>query len=459
MKQVQHDRVGKKPLILGVGSTGLSFIGFLKHLGYEAITIWDRNLSTAAREACVAIDPAVEMISQPLTDCVLKDYTSLCISPGMPRAPIAKLKGCPPIVSEFDLFADYCRTPVVAVTGSNGKSTVCDLLTLMGREDGKRIVLAGNIGVPILDSLLKVWQNKAYVDYYVVELSSFQLESIQSLAPYAATVLNVTPDHLDRYDSFADYKRVKYTIYDRAKYGVYNLDQRGDWPKPLKQDHLAFSSKLGGQSADFYYDAQSNAICFRRHQLCTMFLWEKQGVHFAENVMAALALGLLMDLDMTVMVDTAAQYKGLKHRCQKVAVHHDITWINDSKGTNVDASLAAIRGLAPEGKRLIWIAGGRGKDSDYRLLEAVVTAHVKKVILLGEDAPVIAAVLSPETPVHHVKSLEEAVMVAASIAEPGDVVLLSPACASFDMFKNFEVRGDCFIKAVNDLLQQAKEGL
>jgi UDP-N-acetylmuramoylalanine--D-glutamate ligase len=445
----------EKPMVMGLGRTGLSFVRYFKFIGIPHIKVWDQNPSDASINTLKSLYPSAELFTESYSESLFKDCSSLCLSPGIARKSLDALKSRPPIVSEFDIFAAVNRVPIVGVTGSNGKSTVCDLLHTMAQANGKSAILAGNIGLPILDAYLEVIQNNQSVDVYILEISSFQLESIKYMALDAAVVLNIQPDHLDRYTNFHHYGRVKNLIYHRAKFGAYNLDQSELLPTRRTPNYQTFSVRPDHLEADFYYDAGSQTIFHHQKPLVQTHYWHKKGRHYAGNVMVALAIGLNQDWGMKAMLEVAQQYIGLKHRCQWVATINEVAWYNDSKATNVDAVLSALEGVSPDGYKLIWIAGGRGKDSDYSPLKSLVKKVVKTALLLGEEAEPISDALDQCVPIEIVHDLEEAVKRAYVIAKPGDVVLLSPACASFDMFKNFEARGDCFMQAVNDLKSRA----
>jgi UDP-N-acetylmuramoylalanine--D-glutamate ligase len=447
----------KAPMILGLGRTGLSFVRFFKFIGVDNIQVWDENPSTQSLEILENLYPHVKVKTSALSPSLFEDCSCICISPGVPRKPLDAMQGIPPIISEFDIFALKNRSPVIAVTGSNGKSTVCDLLFAMAKAQKLNAVLAGNFGISILDTWMDAQKFNKKMDIMILELSSFQLESIAHLHLSAAVVLNLTPNHLDRYDDFNHYARVKNTIYDRCDFALYSLDFKDLWPNKKAKHYQTFATKPENKEADFFYDHSTRAIFYQQKLLTHTHDWRKKGRHYAENVIAALALGTSQQWDMPTMLAVASQYLGLKHRCQWVATIQGVAWYNDSKATTVESAQVAIEAVAPEGHRLIWIAGGRGKGTSYTPLKAWVEKTVKCALLLGEDAHLIAKALENCVPVVFVQSLQEAVQKASAWANSGDVVLLSPACASFDMFKNFEDRGDCFIDYVEKLKNQSHQ--
>jgi len=447
-----NESIIKNPVVIGLGRTGLSFVRYFKYMGLSHITVWDQNPSESALNALQSIYPNVELLTDDISKCDFNDYSALCLSPGVPRKALDALKKRPPIVSEFDIFSMVNHTPTIGVTGSNGKSTTCHLLYAMAQANGKQAILAGNIGLPVLDAYLDVVQNQKKIDVYILEMSSFQLESIKYQQLDEAVVLNVKQDHLDRYIDFYHYARTKNLIYHRAHFGLYNLDHMQFMPAVRTPIYQTFATNPAfKQEADFFFDVESQTIYHQQKVLAQTVYWHKKGKHYAENVMAALALGLHQGWDMAKMLAVAQTYIGLKHRCQWVATIKEVAWYNDSKATNIDSVLSAITGVAPQGRQLIWIAGGRGKDTDYHALKPAVQQHVKTALLIGEEAEAISNALRDCVPVEFIEDLDQAVQRAYDIAKPGDVVLLSPACTSFDMFKNFEERGDCFIRNVNAL--------
>ena len=244
---------------------------------------------------------------------------------------------------------------------------------------------------------------------------------------------------------------MKNTIYDRTDFALYHLDFKDVLPKKGAHACQTFATNPENKEADFFYDHSSGTIFYHQKPIVSTQSWQKKGRHFAENVMAALALGVSQGWDMAIMLEVAKEYRGLKHRCEWVGTLKEVAWYNDSKATTVESVQMAIDAVAPKGHRLIWIAGGRGKGTSYVPLKPFVEKSVKMALLLGEEASLISKALDGCVPVEMVQSLKQAVQRAFELAHPGDVVLLSPACASFDMFKSYEHRGDCFIQYVDEL--------
>jgi UDP-N-acetylmuramoylalanine--D-glutamate ligase len=340
------------------------------------------------------------------------------------------------VIGDIELFANFNQTPVIAITGSNGKSTVTSLISKMIEADGKKVITAGNIGQPILT----LAEQKA--DYVVLELSSFQLESTFSLNPDVAIVLNVTEDHLDRYDNFEHYRQTKLRIYQGAKQCVANWRDTASYPR--KQEFLGFAdeSKQG-------VHMDGDLIVYENEPLLDFSQGQLVGEHNLLNAQAAVALATSIGLSKEAMQRGFNHFSGLPHRCQLVAVKNGVSWVNDSKATNVAATIAAINGLKPNlDGHLHLIAGGDGKGADFRDLAPALKRNVSTLIVIGQDGQRLAAQFPCSIAVH---SLDDAVNEMFSRAGNGDMVLLSPACASVDMFDNYQQRGDCFAKAVKEL--------
>ena len=354
-----------------------------------------------------------------------------------------------PIAGDVELFARAADAPVVAVTGSNGKSTVASLLAEMARRAGMRVGAGGNLGPPALSLL---GRNR---ELYVLELSSFQLETTDSLRPAAATVLNVSPDHMDRYESLDDYVAAKRRVLAGGAVIVENLDDPlAAGPGGGRRRTIGFSMREHPRARWYVAGTGDAARIMRRGAaggigaaVVPVDAVPLPGLHNVANALAAFALGDAIGLDAGAMAAALEAYAGLPHRCETVAVRRGVRWINDSKGTNVGATVAAIEGLGARGP-LVLIAGGLGKGADFSPLLAPAKRHVRRAVLIGRDAPRLDAVLSRGTEVRHAPDLAAAVDTAARAARAGDSVLLSPACASFDMFESFEARGDAFRQLV-----------
>ncbi len=374
---------------------------------------------------------------------------SVVVSPGLSLEDAAFTRAADSgvtLTGDIQLFADEASAPIVAITGTNGKSTVTTLVGEMAGAAGLDVGVGGNLGTPALDLLD---ENR---DLYVLELSSFQLELVDNLCASVATVLNLTPDHMDRYGGIAGYHRAKHRIFRGARQVVVNRDEPLSRPLLPPQVHR-WSFGLG--TPDF----RSFGIREEDGERYLAFEWEClmpvrelriRGRHNLANALAALALGHAIGLPRDPMLRTLRRFPGLAHRCETIADIDGVSWINDSKATNVGATLAAVRGLA-EGEDLILLAGGQGKGQDFTPLAEGCEGRVRLAVLFGEDAGLLAARLRGRVQVLYATDLDSAVGAAARAARPGDKVLLSPACASFDMFRNFEDRGEHFATAVRGL--------
>lgn len=448
MTQAHNHNPMQNCLVIGLGQTGLSCARFLREQGMN-VAVMDSRETPPALEALQQCYPDVVVRTGGFDSSWLTSADLVVLSPGVdPRTECiatAREQGVE-IIGDIELFARFAKAPIVAITGSNGKSTVTTLVSQMAETAGKQVKTGGNIGTPALDLL-----DGAIPDFYVLELSSFQLETVRSLNALAATVLNVSPDHLDRYDSLTAYREAKQRIFNGDGVRIINLDDAQ--VAAMRNDasqQLTFS--LTDTQADFHLIQEDGKQWIAQHQekLLQTDQLAITGQHNYANALAALALASVMALPMPAMLTALSQFKGLPHRCRLVRLHQGVRWLNDSKATNVGATIAAIQGLAPRGP-IILIAGGQAKDQDFTPLTAVLGESVKAVVLIGEDASAIAACVPATVRCQHADSLQHAVAIAAGEAEAGDAVLMSPACASFDMFKGFADRGEQFEQLVRGL--------
>ncbi|MDM8559139.1 UDP-N-acetylmuramoyl-L-alanine--D-glutamate ligase [Candidatus Parabeggiatoa sp. HSG14] len=434
-------------VIMGMGKTGIASANFLVKQGVS-VRVMDNRSTPPGLKKLQQILPEIPYITGYFDVEQLANAQEIIISPGLSRhepALAQALAAGIPIISEIELFARYVNAPVVAITGSNGKSTVTTLLGEMAKKAGWQVQVGGNLGTPAIELLCH-----PAPDLYVLELSSFQLESTYSLNPKAAVILNISEDHRDRYAHISEYIAAKQTIYQGDGIVITNADD----PivaamRPPHRQFLSFS--LHDNQGDFrirqhqgeYYFARADENSFT--PLLPTKKMRLQGTMMRANALAALALGEAVGLPP--MLDALQTFRGLPHRCAWVANKQGSDWFNDSKGTNVGATIAAIQSLEKPGQ-IILIAGGDGKGADFTPLTDVVAQHCRACVLIGKDAPLIANVLKNTVPIHHSDSMEDAVTQAATLAQLGDIILLSPACASFDMFNNYEHRGQVFEKAV-----------
>jgi UDP-N-acetylmuramoylalanine--D-glutamate ligase len=432
-------------VIVGLGKTGLSCARYLAARG-EAFAVIDSRDTPPGLEELRREFPQAPVFTGGFDTAVLARAQRLIVSPGVALAEpaiAAAMRDGTEVVGDIELFAREARAPVVAVTGANGKSTVTTLVGEMIRDAGFAVQVGGNLGTPALDLLAA-----ELPDFYVLELSSFQLETTYSLDAAVAVVLNISPDHMDRYHDVREYAAAKKRIYRGAGTMVINSDD------PLVAAMLALGRKVVrfGLSApaqgDFgLRECDGEAYLAKGVQvLMAAAELRIKGSHNIANALAALALGDALGISITSMLATLRRFAGLPHRTQWVASHNGVNWYNDSKGTNVGATLAALQGMPG---KVVLIAGGLGKGQDFTPLKAAVAAKVRAVVLLGQDAAVIERAVAGAAPVVRVKDMDEAVEQAANLAHAGDTVLLSPACASFDMFKGYDHRGEVFVAAVH----------
>lgn len=436
-------------LIVGLGQTGLSCARFLVEKNYAVAIMDTRKQPPELTTLQTELPDVLVNTGGLLADWMLKCDT-LVLSPGVdPRLPeikAARDAGIE-IVGDIELFARYANAPIIAITGSNGKSTVTTMLAEMAATAGKRVQVGGNLGTPALDLIIR-----PAPDFYILELSSFQLETVESLDAHAAVVLNVSPDHLDRYDSEQAYQDVKAKIYNGFGVMILNRDDAlvNSWSQ-LERKQTGFT--LGQAANNEFGLIEKNGqkwLAQGTQPLLAVDDLQIAGKHNVANTLAALALGNAMGLEMSAMLTAIQNYRGLLHRCYLVTKHDDIRWFDDSKATNVGACVAAIEGLADLGD-IVLIAGGVAKDQDFSGLTDVLSSKVKAIVLIGRDAQLIADATPKNVQITVAKNMADAVKQAQQIATSGDSVLLSPACASFDMYANYIERGNAFEQAVKAL--------
>ena len=437
-------------IVVGLGKSGMSLVRFLANRGVSFAVADTREnppeLETLRREY-----PQVDVRCGELDVEFLCRADELYVSPGLalatPALQQAAARGVK-LSGDIELFARYAKAPIVAITGSNAKSTVTTLVGEMAAAAGKHVAVGGNLGTPALDLL------SDDVELYVMELSSFQLETTDQLGAEVATVLNISEDHMDRYSGLPAYHLAKHRVFRGARQVVVN--RQDVLTRPLIGEGLPCWT-FGLNKPDFHgfglrEENGEKYLAFQFDNLMPVRELKIRGAHNQANALAALALGHAVGLPMESMLESLRNFGGLEHRCQWLRERDGVSYYDDSKATNVGAALAAIEGLGADipGK-LVLIAGGDGKGADFSGLRAPVAAHCRAVVLIGRDAELIAQALGDGVPLIRVATLNEAVQRCAEMAQAGDAVLLSPACASFDMFKNYEERGRLFAQAVGDL--------
>ncbi len=437
-------------IVVGLGKSGMSLVRFLANRGVSFAVADTRDnppeLATLRREY-----PQVEVRCGELDVEFLCRADELYVSPGLalatPALQQAAARGVK-LSGDIELFARNAKAPIVAISGSNAKSTVTTMVGDMAAAAGKRVAVGGNLGTPALDLL------DDSVELYVMELSSFQLETTDQLCAEVATVLNVSEDHMDRYSGLPAYHLAKHRIFRGARQVVVN--RQDALSRPLIGEGLPCWT-FGLNKPDFHgfglrEENGEKYLAFQFENLMPVRELKVRGAHNQANALAALALGHAVGLPFAAMLDSLRTFTGLAHRCQWLRERSGVSYYDDSKATNVGAALAAIEGLGADiSGKLVLIAGGDGKGADFSALRAPVAAHCRAVVLLGRDAELVAQAVGDAVPLIRVKTLDEAVLRAAEIAQDGDAVLLSPACASLDMFKNYEERGRLFAQAVEAL--------
>lgn len=433
-------------LIVGLGQTGLSVARFLGRQG-QPFAVADSRMAPPGLAELRAEMPQVAVHLGPFDARLFASFRTLIVSPGIAVAESAiqaAAQAGAEIIGDIELFARHVTAPVIAITGSNGKSTVTTLVGELLATAGKRVAVGGNLGTPALDLL-----EDGPAEVYVLELSSFQLETTHSLAPAAAVVLNVSEDHMDRYPNLAAYAAAKGRVYSQAAVAVVNREDA--WSVRLAkaagiEDPVSFGldAPAAGQWG-LIEDKGEAWLALGEQRLIPASALLLRGRHNLANALAALALIEAVGAEPAFVLDALRRFAGLPHRCQFVGHFAGLDWINDSKGTNVGATAAALAGQT---QPVVLIAGGQGKGQDFSALRSLIAAKTRAVVLIGEDAGLIEAAWAGTVPLVRAQDMAEAVARAAELGQPGDVVLLSPACASFDMFKGYTHRGEVFAAEV-----------
>ncbi|MGB7756925.1 MAG: UDP-N-acetylmuramoyl-L-alanine--D-glutamate ligase [Salinisphaera sp.] len=431
-------------LVVGCGATGASAARFAAAAG-ATVRVVDSRDNPPAADALARDWPAIGIVVGALDPVTLEGVDHVVVSPGIDlREPLiaAAREAGHAIIGDIEWFARVANAPVIAITGSNGKSTVTAWVGAIAAAAGRKVAIGGNFGTPALDLLADD------VDLYVLELSSFQLELTERLACGAATVLNISPDHIDRHGSLEHYAELKARIFRAAETALLNAD---DARVASMETHNARVVRFGAsEQADYRVVDTDDGLWLARGN--TRWLDARRlrlaGRHNAANAAAVWALAEALGINEATIREGLQGFAGLSHRCQLVAEIDGVRWVNDSKGTNLGAMLASLTGM--DGP-VVLLAGGQGKGADFAALGPAAAKRARAVLVFGEDADAIAAAVADHAPVEHVDTLAGAVRRAAEIARAGDVVLLSPGCASFDQFENYKVRGEAFTAAVREL--------
>ncbi len=446
----------KNIVVVGLGDTGLSALRWLERHGAR-LSVADSRESPPNLDVLKSEFPSVKANLGIFNRAWFSHADLLVVSPGIslsePEIKAAIARGVP-VVGDVELFAQYRNNnaKMIAITGSNGKTTVTTLVGEMCKLAGLKTIVAGNIGLPVLDAL-----DMETPDVYVLELSSFQLETTTSLEVDAATMLNLSEDHMDRYSSLQDYAIAKARIFYNAKLQVLNRDDA--WSMLMARPKLAqvtfgLSESDDQTSYGLKQLGGETWLCEGEKEIINLDDMQIVGLHNVANAMAATALCRGIGIDYLPIIQMLYNFKGLPHRVEWVANIDNVDYYDDSKGTNVGATCAALAGFA---QKVVLIAGGDGKGQDFSPLKEAVQSNARAVILIGRDAPIIErVVMQTGVPIYQAHDLPEAVNIAQKVANKDDAVLLSPACASFDMFKNYVHRAEVFVAAVHALQNRAK---
>ncbi len=423
-------------LILGGGITGIACVRHLTRVDPSArILVADTRESFPLLKENLKFNGDIRVKANFRDEHLLRSARQVIVSPGVNRESFINLvEDSVLLYGELELFKKYVDAPVIGITGSNGKSTVTTLMGNVIKDAGYKVAVGGNLGIPALELLLEK------PDYYVLELSSFQLETVQDFPLAIATFLNLSPDHEDRYYNLNDYLRAKQRIFQKADKAVVYLD--GNVYNDISLPMISF-----GLSADADYWVKNNSILYHNNVLLKEEDLKIKGKHNLLNIAAVLAMSEILNLSLDKVLDSIYNFSGLLHRCQWVREKNGVIWYNDSKGTNVGATLAALQGLGDE-KNVILILGGIGKNADFSYLNEALEQYVKTLILFGRDKELIKGQISYSGRILVADNLADVVALADKSSITGDKVIFSPACASMDMFKNFEDRGEQFMQLV-----------
>lgn len=451
---------GRKALVIGAARSGVASARFLAQRGAKVALNDRKPLSEWSAAALDLKTEGVGLIEGDPPGWLLDQIDLVVVSPGVPTKAIpvryADRRGAE-VIGEIELASRFLRGRIVAITGTNGKTTTTSLIGEMLKDAGIRVQVGGNIGTPLI-SMIESSRDEGWT---VVEVSSFQLETIVSFHPTVAAVLNVTPNHMDRYESITDYAGAKHRIFMNQTAGdvaILNADDEivSSWTEGLRAHVVQFSVQrelseglflrerdlVSRGPAAFPSEHGAERVLMSRDEM------RLRGTHNVENVLAAMAAGLACGAAPESLRETARKFLPVEHRLEEVAEVEGVRFYNDSKATSVDATIKAVEAFADDAGKIVLILGGRGKQAPYVPLAELVRDRVRKMILIGEDAATIEKELGSEAPFAHAKTMHDAVTQAFAAAERGDIVLLAPACASFDMFESFEHRGRVFKEEV-----------
>jgi len=450
---------GKKVLIIGAARSGIAAARFLVGQGAIVALTDQKPIEKWTPEAVALKESGVGLLPGEPPSWLLDQLDLVVVSPGVPATIIpiryAERAGAE-VIGEVELAYRYLKGRLVGITGSNGKTTTTSLIGELLRDAGLTVQVGGNIGKPLI-SMIETSRDDGWT---VAELSSFQLETIKTFRPSIAVVLNVTPNHMDRYETFNDYAAAKHRVFmnqtpeDTA---VLNADDPvvSSWASGLRANVLSFSVRRELENGVFL---RGRELIYREQVLLNVDEMKLRGMHNVENVAAAFAVGIAAGASVESMNGTAKRFDPVEHRLEFVTEIESVKFYNDSKATSVDATLKALEAFAHEPGKVVLILGGKGKKAPYAPLEPLVRTKVRKLVLIGEDAETIANELGSSAPFERASDMKDAVARSFNAAETGDVVLLAPACASFDMFESFEHRGKVFKGEVSHAKAQRRKG-
>jgi UDP-N-acetylmuramoylalanine--D-glutamate ligase len=452
---------GKKALVIGAARSGLASAKFLALHGATVALNDAKPIDQWSADALSLKSDGVGLLPGEVPSWLLDQIELVILSPGVPSKAIpiryAERAGAE-VIGEVELASRYLKGRIVAITGTNGKTTTTTLVGKLLQDAGIKTQVGGNIGTPLI-SLVESSHDDGWT---VVEMSSFQLETIKEFHPSVSVVLNVTPNHMDRYESFTDYAAAKHRIFMNQGPGdvaILNADDEivSSWAGGLRAHSVGFSVKQELEEGLFLRGREIVSRTTEAEKTLMMRDEMKlRGLHNVENVLAALATGLACGAAPNSMCETVKRFEAVEHRLEFVSEIDGVKFYNDSKATSVDATVKALEAFAEEAGKIVLILGGRGKKTPYAPLASLVRAKARKLILIGEEAETIAGELAGEAPLERAKDMKDAVAVSFQAAKPGDIVLLAPACASFDMFENFEDRGRTFKKEVQNLTSKVR---
>lgn len=430
-------------LVVGLGKSGLSMVRCLQRLGADIVVVDSREQPPGLAELQAEFSHIPYYLGAFQPELFART-DRIALSPGVALSTPEIAAAQVPVFGDIELFSQLAQAPIAAITGSNGKSTVTTLLGQMAQTAGIKTGVGGNLGPPALDLL------NSDTELYILELSSFQLETTTSLVTKAACVLNISPDHMDRYADYRDYIRAKQRIFQQAETQILNADDAEVAAMANPAQRQIWFGARAGQAFGLLQRSDGLWLGYKGEPWINAYELKITGLHNYSNALAALALGTALNLPRIAMLQALRQFSGLPHRGQLIAEHQGVRWYNDSKATNVGATIAAVQGMLGA---VVLIAGGEGKGQDFSPLRPALKDKVRSVILIGKDRNLIAQALGSKIDCQFADGMAQAVARARELAQSGDTVLLSPACASFDMFKNYEHRGAVFSSAVQQLFE------